>query len=258
MESVCWGNSTVGSNPTLSAISKYPYTLTKGLFSFHATFSGRLAGPCTVLQGGSKRCPSLSISGTKTNHGWRYEALGIGRRPEAAKNGPFYIRVREKGKYRWEKHLSELEAKRAAESAPVERKAQALELVPDDLTNEANSNRTPIKIAVEAYVHERRFGRPCSIAIYENVFEQLLQNLPKGVRYIDQLANARTLNTYVEFSPRPGLQQQDNRDAHGIRFLAAQGEWCRTVVEVNPSCPKSSVREQRHTTQTNWPSYLPL
>jgi len=48
----------------------------------------------------------------KTNHGWRYEALGIGRRPEAAKNGPFYIRVREKGKYRWEKHLSELEAKR--------------------------------------------------------------------------------------------------------------------------------------------------
>ncbi|HKV47117.1 MAG TPA: hypothetical protein VJN69_03425 [Candidatus Acidoferrales bacterium] len=37
----------------------------------------------------------------KTNNGWRYEALGIGRRPEAAKNGPFYIRVREKGKYRW-------------------------------------------------------------------------------------------------------------------------------------------------------------
>jgi hypothetical protein len=66
----------------------------------------------------------------KTNHGWRYEALRIGRRPEAAKNGPFYIRVREKEKYKWEKHLSELEAKKAAESAPVERKARFLVCLP--------------------------------------------------------------------------------------------------------------------------------
>jgi len=161
----------------------------------------------------------------KTNHGWRYEALGIGRRPEAAKNGPFYIRVREKGKYRWEKHLSELEAKRAAESAPVERKAQALGLVPDDLTNEANSNRTPIKIAVEAYLHERRFGRPRSIAVYENVFEQLLQNLPKGVRYVDQLANARTLNVYVEFLRGQGYSNKTIATRMGFVFslLKANG-----------------------------------
>jgi hypothetical protein len=87
----------------------------------------------------------------KTNQGWRYEALGIGRRPEAAKNGPFYIRVREKGKYRWEKHLSELAAKKAADTAPVERKAQALGLIADDLTDETNTGRIPIKVAVESY-----------------------------------------------------------------------------------------------------------
>src|SRR5690348_18094914 len=100
----------------------------------------------------------------KTNHGWRYEALGIGRRPDAAKNGPFYIRVREKGKYKWQKHLSELDAKKAAESAPVERKAEALGLLPDDLTNETNSNRTPIRVTVEHYLEERQFGRPRSKA----------------------------------------------------------------------------------------------
>jgi hypothetical protein len=135
----------------------------------------------------------------KTSSGWRYEALGIGRRPEAARNGPFYIRVREKGKYRWEKHLSELAAKKAAESAPVERKAQALGLIADDLTDETNTGRIPIKVAVENYLYERRFGRPRSIGVYNNVFEQLLSNLPKGVRFIDQLANPRTLSAYVEF-----------------------------------------------------------
>lgn len=161
----------------------------------------------------------------KTNQGWRYEALGTGRRTEAAKNGPFYIRVREKGKYKWEKHLSELEAKKAAESAPVERKAQALGLVPDDLTNEANSNRTPIKIAVESYLHERRFGRPRSMAVYENVFEQLLQNLPKGVRFMDQLATPRTLNAYVEFLRGQGYSNKtiDTRMGFLFSLLKANG-----------------------------------
>ena len=43
----------------------------------------------------------------ETDHGWRYEALGVGRRPEAVRTGPYYILVREQGKYRWQKHLSD-------------------------------------------------------------------------------------------------------------------------------------------------------
>jgi integrase/recombinase XerD len=154
----------------------------------------------------------------KTSRGWRYEALGIGRRPEAARNGPYYIRVRDKGKYRWQKHLSELEAKRAAEKAPVERKAQALGLVPDDVTGEVNPNRTPIKVAVESYLNERRFGRPRSIAAYENVFEQLLANLPAGVRFIDQLATPRVLNTYVEFLRGEGYSNKTVSTRMGFVF----------------------------------------
>jgi integrase/recombinase XerD len=161
----------------------------------------------------------------KTNDGWRYEALGIDRRPEAAKNGPFYIRVREKGKYRWEKHLSELAAKKAAESAPVERKAQALGLIADDLTDETNTGRIPIKVAVESYLHERRFGRPRSIGVYRNVFDQLLGNLPKGVRFIDQLANPRTLSAYVEFLRGQGYSNKTIGTRMGFVFslLKANG-----------------------------------
>ena len=97
----------------------------------------------------------------KTNRGWRYSALGVGRRPEAARNGPFFVRIRDAAnKYKWQKHGSESEAKKAAERDPVARQAQELGLLVDDITNEANKNRVPIKTAVEKYLHERRFGRP--------------------------------------------------------------------------------------------------
>jgi hypothetical protein len=71
----------------------------------------------------------------KTDRGWRYSALGVGRRPEAAKNGPFYIRVRDAAnKYKWQKHNTESAAKEAAERAPVARQAQELGLTLDEVT----------------------------------------------------------------------------------------------------------------------------
>jgi integrase len=136
----------------------------------------------------------------KTPHGWRYSALGIGRRPEVAKNGPFFIRLRDSAnKYKWQKHDTENAARKAAERSPIARKAQELGLLPDEVTNETNKNRVPIKTAVENYLNERRFGRPRSIEVYENVFSQLLENLPAGIKFIDQLATQRALAAYLQF-----------------------------------------------------------
>lgn len=136
----------------------------------------------------------------KTNRGWRYSALRVGRRPEAAKNGPFFIRVRDAAnKYKWQKHEAESDARRAADRVPAARQAQELGLTVDDLTNEASTNRISIKTAVENYLQDRRFGRPRSIAAYENAFDQLRENPPRGARFIDQLATPRALNSYVEF-----------------------------------------------------------
>src|SRR5579864_9306923 len=132
--------------------------------------------------------------------GWRYRPLTVGRRPEAAKNGPYFIRVRNSfGKYQWVKHDTEQAAAKAAKVAPVARQAQELGLSIDDLTNEANTNRISIKTAIENYLQDRRYGRPRSIAAYENAFDQVLANLPRSIRFIDQLATPRTLNAYVEF-----------------------------------------------------------
>jgi hypothetical protein len=84
----------------------------------------------------------LKIEGT----GWRYRPLAVGRRPQAAKSGPYFIRVRDSaGRYQWVKHDTEQAAQKAAKVAPVARRAQDLGLTVDDLTNEANINRISIK-----------------------------------------------------------------------------------------------------------------
>jgi uncharacterized protein with PIN domain len=141
------------------------------------------------------------------------------------RSAPFFVRIRKQGKHTWQKHPSELDAKKAAESAPVERKAEAFGLLPDDVTGEVNANRTSIKTAVETYLHERRFGRPRSIAVCEKVFEQLLSNLPAGVRIIDQLANKRALKAYVEFLRGQGYSDKTSATRMGFVFplLKANG-----------------------------------
>jgi len=64
--------------------------------------------------------------------GWRYRPLAVGRRPEAAKNGPYFIRVRDRaGKYQWVKHDTERAAQKAARAAPIARQAQELGLTVD-------------------------------------------------------------------------------------------------------------------------------
>jgi integrase len=86
-------------------------------------------------------------------------------------------------------------------------------------------NRTPIKTAVENYLYDHRLGRPRSVAVYENVFEQLLANLPAGVRFIDQLANRRALNAYVEFLRAQGYSNKTIATRMGFIFslLKANG-----------------------------------
>ncbi len=120
--------------------------------------------------------------------------------PGGGQNGPFFIRVRDAAnKYKWQKHETESAAKEAAELFPVSRQASELGLTVDEVTNTANANRRPIQTAIKDYLHDRRFGRPRSIAAYENIFDQLLANWLGGVRFINQLDTSRSLKTYVEF-----------------------------------------------------------
>ncbi len=73
----------------------------------------------------------------KTHGAWRYSALGVGRRPEAAKLGPYFVRIRNAaGKYQWVRHETEAGAKKTAKLAPVAHRAQELGLSVDEAAND--------------------------------------------------------------------------------------------------------------------------
>ena len=150
----------------------------------------------------------------------------MGRRPEAAKNGPFFNRIRNSaGKYKWVKRVTEQAAAKTAKTGPVARQAQMLGLTVDHLTNDVNTNPISIKTTVENYMQDRRFARPRSIASYENAFDQLLSNLPAGVRFIDQLATSRALNSFVKFLHGQGYSNKTLTNRMGFIFslLKANG-----------------------------------
>jgi integrase/recombinase XerD len=166
--------------------------------------------------------------------GWRYSALTAGRQTDAAKKGPFFIRVRNlSGRYQWQKHDTRDAANKAKEAAPVERKAAALGLIASDELSAVN--RTSIKVAVENYLTFRRVLRPRSQQSFSNILNLLLANLPPGVRFVDQLAKPAVLNSYVEFLVGKGYARKTVSTHMGVIFslLKANGiEKSSTLVKL--------------------------
>src|SRR5207237_10846790 len=61
-----------------------------------------------------------------------------------------------------------------------------------------NAGRTPIKVAVERFLKLHRNDRPKTVKQYNLALTHLLANLPRGVRFIKDLATSDALDTYVQ------------------------------------------------------------
>jgi integrase/recombinase XerD len=175
--------------------------------------------------------------------GWRYTPLSAGRQIDAAKKGPFFIRVRNlAGKYQWQKHETRDGANKAKELAPVERKAAALGLIESDALSA--ENRTSVKAAAATYQDFRKVHRPRSQQNYRNILKLLTENLPLGVRFIDQLAKPAALNQYVAFLVGKGYAPKTISIHMGLIFslLKANGiEKSSTLVKL-PKAERTRVK----------------
>jgi integrase/recombinase XerD len=134
----------------------------------------------------------------KTEKGWRYIPLRVGARP-ADCVAPFYIRVRnEARKYQWMPQDSIESARDASKNQPLVRAAQARGISVDEHSNAANTNRTSIVEAVKAFLYRHRDDRPKTVQAYTTTLTQLLANLPRGIRFVDQLATTEALDGHKE------------------------------------------------------------
>jgi integrase len=144
--------------------------------------------------------PSVYVRLKVDGKGWRYRAVppGRGRRPDWVKS-PFYVRFTDpRGKQVWSEPQTTIEkAQELAEQTADVLKAHAKGLTVKEAQDIANANRTPIKVAVERFLDLHRNDRPKTVQQYTNALNHLLENLPKGVRFIDQLGTQHALNDYL-------------------------------------------------------------
>src|SRR6266480_791385 len=61
-----------------------------------------------------------------------------------------------------------------------------------------NAGLTPIKTAVEKFLRLHRNDRPKTIAQYTGALNHLLANLPRGVKFVKELALADVLDSYLQ------------------------------------------------------------
>jgi integrase len=174
--------------------------------------------------------------------GWRYIAIGPGRQPEAARVGPYFVRVRDAaGKYQWTRHESREAANAAKKIAPAERTTPGRESVADDLTDADKTNRITIRAAVENFKHTHRFDRPKSRAAYNNIYGNLLTILPRGIRFVDQLTKRATLDLVVDALRAQGYSPKtvDNHMKQIFILLKANGVENSSALVSLPKVPRT-------------------
>jgi hypothetical protein len=75
--------------------------------------------------------------------------------------------------------------------------------------------------------------RPKTLAQYANALEHLLSHLPKGLRFVGDLATADALDSYLEILEADGFAKKTIHTRMGVVFsllLLEQGFWAEVII----------------------------
>ncbi len=132
----------------------------------------------------------------KGPQGWEYQRVGKGRPPKGAK---FRIRFTDaQGRRCWSQPFdTPQQAQENADGVALATRAAAQGLIVAEYQEQTNAGRTPVKVAVERFLKLHRNDRPKTVKQYNLALTHLLANLPRGVRFIKDLATSDALDAYV-------------------------------------------------------------
>jgi len=149
--------------------------------------------------------------------GWKYKKVGKGRPPKDAK---FHIRFTDaQGKRRWSQpYGTPQEAQENAAGVKVATQAAAQGLTINEFQEVTNAGLTPIKTAVEKFLKLHRNDRPKTIAQYTGALNHLLTNLPRGVKFIKELALADVLDSYLQTLEKDDYAKKTIETRMGVIF----------------------------------------
>ena len=119
--------------------------------------------------------------------GWRYVRVNVGRGRRPAEVPPYYVRFTIDGKRKWSDPYDSLkEAQEAAEALPDVLEASSRNITLDELAQQRNANRVPIRVAVDIYLDQKKTKSPKTVLQYRLTLNQFRESLGK-VRFMDEI-----------------------------------------------------------------------
>src|ERR1051325_8760701 len=161
---------------------------------------------------------------------WKYAKVGKGRPP---KDASFHVRFTDAtGVRRWSKPFPSVEAANEnSDGVKLASEAAAKGLTVSEFKDTLNAGKTTIKDAVEAFLRLNKRKRPKTIQQYTNALNHLVAHLPKGVRFVGDLATADALDEYLEILESDGFAKKTVRTRMGVIFSLLKDHVKETGVE---------------------------
>jgi integrase len=161
---------------------------------------------------------------------WKYAKVGKGRPP---KNASFHVRFTDAtGKRRWSQPFSSVESANAnSDGVKIASQAAAKGLTVSEFQDTLNAGKTTIKDAVDAFLKLNKRKRPKTLSQYSNALNHLVAHLPKGVRFVGDLATADALDSYMETLEGEGYAKKTLHTRMGVIFSMLKDHVRETGVE---------------------------
>jgi integrase len=161
---------------------------------------------------------------------WGYSKVGKGRPP---KDASFHVRFTDAtGKRRWSQPFPSVEAANAnSDGVKIASQAAAKGLTVSEFQDTLNAGKTTIKDAVEAFLRLNKRKRPKTVQQYTNALNHLVAHLPKGVRFVGDLATADALDEYLEILEVDGFAKKTVHTRMGVIFSLLKDHVKETGVE---------------------------
>ena len=136
--------------------------------------------------------------------GWRYVRVNLGRGRRPADSPPYYLRFTIDGKRRWSDPFPTLKAaEQAAKTLPDVLEATSKNITLGELAEQRNSQRTPIRVAVDTYLEQKKGKAPKTRAQYRLALNEFIESIGK-IRFMDEIT-ADVLRKHKRFMEEKGF-----------------------------------------------------
>ena len=141
----------------------------------------------------------------KTDRRWQYVRVNLGPGRRAADAPPYYLRFTMDGRRRWSEPFETLKgAQEAAASLPDVLEAQSKDITLGELTQQRNSNRTLLSIAIKTYLEQKKSKAPKTYSQYRLALNEFVELVGSKIRFLDEIT-PDVLRTYKRLMEENGF-----------------------------------------------------